>query len=51
MLFHCQADMCQLAGSGSWPQAGEMASKYQNGMMWKAATTPASASRDQTGSK
>ena len=43
--------MCHDAGFGSWPHAGEIASKYQYGMMWSAIVTPASLSRDHTGSK
>ena len=50
-FIHCHADMCHADGSGSCPQAGEMASKYQNGMMCSATVAPASLSRAQIGSK
>ena len=50
-FIHCHADMCHDAGSASWPQAGDKASKYQYGMMCSAIVTPASLSRDQMGSK
>jgi len=51
MFIHCHADMCQAAGSGFSPHAGEMASKYQKGMMCRAMVTSASLSRAHTASK